>query len=308
MVEPLISVVMPVHNAGTFLHESIESILNQTFANFEFVILNDCSTDGSEKVLRRWEQKDSRIRLYQSKFRLGLAGSSNSVVHKARAPLIARMDADDICEPERLQREWEVMRDNPDVALVGSLADGIDAAGERIRPRDRWRILRRSEYVPFPHGSVMFRRQIFEAVGGYRKDYERQEDLDLFRRIAERARVVTMPEALYHFRYHPFNSTGQAMARQNAGTEQNPGAQLSELYLLGAMRLWSGQTPGILREVRKARSKGLSMRGLMITIWAAWADLHPSSLRSFVRAIVCLRDLLASTRITDGRLYEWRFR
>lgn len=307
MADPLISVVMPVHNALPFLQSSIESILNQTFTDFEFVILNDGSTDGSERVLRAWELKDSRIRLYESKIRTGLVCSSNFVVGKARAPLIARMDADDLCEPERLQREWEVMRDNADVAVVGSLCDGIDATGRRIRDRDRWRIVRHSVFPPFPHGSVMFRRQIFEAVGGYRNEFERYEDLDLFRRIAERARVVTLPETLYHFRYHSQNISGMT-AEENGKSQHNHAANLSELYFLGAMRLWSGHAPGILREVWEAKSSGWSMREMLITGWAAWADLHPRSLKSLARAVVTIRDLLASTRVSDGRFYEWRFK
>jgi GT2 family glycosyltransferase len=217
------------------------------------------------------------------------------------------MDADDLCEPERLQREWEVMRDNPDVALVGSLCDGIDTAGNQIRPRDRWRIVRHSPFPPFPHGSVMFRRQIFEAVGGYRKAFEGHEDMDLFRRMAEKGRVVTLPEALYHFRYHAQNSTGKELFKLDTDIHRNHNASLTDLYHLGAMRLWSGRAPNIFRSVREAKI-GWSKRVLWITIWSAWADLDPRSLRSFVKKMVYLRDMIASTRVSDGRFYEWRFK
>jgi glycosyltransferase involved in cell wall biosynthesis len=307
MPDPLISVVMPVHNGMPFLPESIESILNQTLADFEFVILNNGSTDESEKVLREWALKDSRICLHSSNRREGLVGSSNFVVAKARALLIARMDADDLCEPERLQRQWEVMRDNPGLAAVGTLSDGIDAAGKQIRPGDRWRIVRRSVFPPFPHGSVMFRRQVFEAVGGYRKEYEKYEDQDLFLRMAELGPVVTLSEVLYHYRYHQHNASLMNHAAASE-TDQSNAGRLSALYSRGAMRLWSGQAPSILRDVLEDKSLKWSLRRLGVTSWAAWASLHPRSLKSVSRAIVRTRDLLARTRLGDGRLYEWRSR
>src|SRR5712664_2486217 len=164
---PLISVVMPVHNALPFLDESIGSILEQTLSDFEFVILDDASIDGSVEVLREWSLLDNRIHLYESKERLGLSGSTNAVVSKARAPIVARMDADDIAHPDRLRRQWEIIANCSDVAVVGTLCNGIDATGRQVRPRDRWRLVRRSAYIPFPHGSAMFRRELFEEVAGY---------------------------------------------------------------------------------------------------------------------------------------------
>src|SRR6266498_1262940 len=100
--QPLISVVMPVLNALPFLDESIRSILAQSFGDFEFVILDDASNDGSREVLHEWSQRDRRISFYESRHHLGLSGSSNFVVSKARAPVVARMDADDISHPDRL--------------------------------------------------------------------------------------------------------------------------------------------------------------------------------------------------------------
>src|SRR5688572_6099446 len=107
--KPLISVVMPVYNALPFLDHSINSILTQTFSDFEFVIFDDASTDGSVEQLRAWTTRDNRIKLHESKTRLGLSGSSNAVIAHARASMIARMDADDIAHPHRLARQWEIM-------------------------------------------------------------------------------------------------------------------------------------------------------------------------------------------------------
>src|SRR5258705_6660349 len=96
---PLISVVMPVHNALPFLNESIRSILEQTLTDFEFVVLDDASTDGSAELLRKWSQRDGRIQLYESKQRLGLSGFSNGVDVNARASMVTRMDAVDFANP-----------------------------------------------------------------------------------------------------------------------------------------------------------------------------------------------------------------
>ena len=131
---PLLSVVMPVHNGLPFLDESISSIVNQTFTAFEFVILDDGSTDDSRRVLRAWEQKDPRIRIYTTDQKLGLAGSANLVVSKARGAIVARMDADDISHVDRLRRQWNIMESAPDVAAVGTLCNGIDGCGREVRP------------------------------------------------------------------------------------------------------------------------------------------------------------------------------
>src|SRR6185503_18679941 len=235
---PLISVVMPVYNALPFLDESISSILNQTLPDFEFVIFDDASTDGSVELLRQWSERDKRIHLHESKERLGVSGISNAVVSKARAAIVARMDADDIAHHDRLRRQWEILEGRADVAVIGSLCNGIDASGREVRPRDRWRLVRRSVYLPFPHGSAMFRREVFDKVGGYREKAAGHEDQDLFIRMAAHGGVLTLPDVLYSYRYHSNNATllnGQRKVREDHS--QN-GDALAAFYMLGAMRLW----------------------------------------------------------------------
>ena len=301
MSEPLISVVMPVHNGLPFLHESIRSILNQTFRQFEFVILEDDSDDGSFDALREWEGKDNRIRVHRSLQRLGLAASSNAVVAKSRAQLIARMDADDLCEPDRLERQWAVLRDHPSIAAIGTLSDGVDASGKSVRPRDRWRIVRRSNSPPFPHGSVMMRRSVFDTVGGYDLDSDGREDQDLFRRMAQHGSVVTLPDVLYHYRYHLQSSSVAGEVNSNGNRS------VSSLYSLGAMRLWAGDRPKILSEVIAHRAHSRGIKRLIVAGWAGWADLHPESLKSAARMLIRTRDLMAGIKVRDGRTYEWRF-
>ena len=175
---------MPVHNAEPYLDEAIESILNQTFRDFEFVILDDGSTDRSTEILRSWAAEDDRIRLHRQEKNSGPAESSNQVVRHASGTLIARMDADDVSHPERLQQQVELLQRRPEVGLVGTLCDVIDKEGRTVRTRDLWRVTRRSWFAPFPHGSIMYRRELFDLAGGYRGECVYWEDhiFDVVRR------------------------------------------------------------------------------------------------------------------------------
>ena len=306
MANPLISVVMPVHNALPFLSESIRSILAQTLTDFEFVILDDASTDGSLGFLREWSRRDQRIQIHESKQRLGLAGSSNAVVSKARAPIVARMDADDVAHPERLRKQWDIIASCPDVAVVGTLCNGIDATGQEVRPRDRWRLVRRSVYVPFPHGSAMFRREVFDQVGGYDEESVRGEDQDLFSKMATCGRVLTLPDVLYSYRYHSSNATLINGARAVGENHSQNGNALAAFYMLGAMRLWAGDPPKLLQPMLQRKSLKWNPKTLMILASAIWGHVSPPTLRVFLRSSIRARDLLASVRIKDGRPYEWR--
>jgi glycosyltransferase involved in cell wall biosynthesis len=306
MANPLISVVMPVHNALPFLGESIRSILEQTLSDFEFVILDDASTDGSVELLREWSRRDSRIHLHESKKRLGLSGSANAVVSKARAPIVARMDADDIAHTDRLRRQWNIIEGRPDVAVIGTLCNGIDASGREVRPRDRWRLVRRSVYIPFPHGSAMFRREVFDQVGGYDENANGGEDQDLFSRMAARGRVLTLPDILYSYRYHSSNATLFNGRRAVGENHSQNGNALAAFYMLGAMRLWAGNPPMLLRPMLEKKSLKWNLKTLMILVSAILGHVSPPTLRVFLRSSIRARDLLASVRVKDGRPYEWR--
>ncbi len=299
---------MPVHNALPFLAQSIESILNQTYEDFEFVILDDCSTDGSVDVIHEFAKRDPRIKVHESETRLGLAGSSNDVVAKSNAAIFARMDADDISHPDRLRRQLRVMEQDLNVAVVGSLSIGIDSAGRQVRPRDRWRLVRRSLVVPFPHGSAMFRRSTFDAIGGYRECPFSGEDEDLFLRIVKLGSIVTLPDALYSYRYHTQNATineGSLLSRQQ---QSKNGDQLAAFYMLGAMRLWAGHKPMILRDMISTSSLKLNQQSIVTLLSACWGSAHPGSLKAALRLLVRSRDFLAGLQIEEGKPYEWRLK
>jgi len=334
MAEPLISVVMPVHNAFPYIGASIQSILEQTFSDFELVVLDDASTDGSAGVIEDWAHKDKRIRFFQNKEKLGLRSSSNQVVSHSRAAVVARMDGDDISLPERLRRQWEVFRSNDDAVLVGTLSAGIDAGGTLVRPRDRWRLIRRSDYAPFPHGSIMFRRRAFDEVGGYPWGWEVWEDQGLFVRLSRKGRVLVIPDVLYQYRYHvncasltvPLEEVermSRAHRRELAATRPNGDdrdvetravvnsssrkASLQVLYTTGALRLWAGQSPAVLQQVLTRNVLRPDFASLQMLIWSAWGEISPKSLRMLLRLFIQFRDLLASVIVKNGRPYEWLF-
>jgi glycosyltransferase involved in cell wall biosynthesis len=300
MIEPKTSVVMPVHNAGRFLEPAISSIVSQTFSDLEFVIVDDSSNDGSVDISREWASRDSRIRVFENRQHLGHSATSNLAVSLARAEYVARMDADDVAHPERLAREWKVISQSTDIVLVGTLADGIDAEGRPVRPRDRYRIIRRSYFAPFPHGSILFRKDAFNAVSGYTGSAMRVGDQDLYHRMAKQGRIVILPDVLYHYRYHLENSTLQTVPTENTSAI----AATDSLYGKGAMRLWAGHAAGI-SEFRGA-DPTLNSPRVRTAILARWGNASPASLRALMRSAVWLRDCLAGLWIEDGKAYDWR--
>ncbi len=326
---------MPVRNAGAHLHASIESILGQSFDDFEFVILDDASTDASLEIARDWARRDPRIRLVASREALGLVGSSNAVVREARAAVCARMDADDVAHPDRLRRQWEVLAAHPDACLAGTLWDGIDERGHPVRPRDRWRLLRRSPFAPFPHGSIMFRRAVFMEIGGYCAAADFWEDLDLFHRMGARGRVLVLPDVLYHYRFHRGSSRlvvpraplmealtlmRRCMAIRARGGDYTPLLEAPEtsesrravdhvhaLVSLGSARLWGGHAPALLPHLSVLRAAPPGAAVLHALLLGTWGEVSPATLRWALRGFVRLRDLLAGVALGDGRPVEWRF-
>jgi len=308
MTETLVSVVMPVHNARPFVDESIRSILNQTLQNFHFIILDDASTDGSNEIIERWLSKDSRLEFHQTDTCLGLTGSSNLVVSKATTPFVARMDADDISHPDRLKRQVELLQRNPEIGAVGTLCTGIDASGREIRPRDRWRVVRRSRYVPFSHGSATFRKDLFDAIGGYRERHGAGEDQDLFTRMAQTSTVVTLPDVLYSYRYHTNNATFNSSLISIKQNGNGNGHNLAAYYMLGAMSLWAGHRPQVLKHMLDEPSLKWTPQTLVTLASAAWGSFHPDSLRSFLRVLIRTRDVMAGLKVREGRPYKWRLK
>jgi hypothetical protein len=197
---------MSVHNNAPHLAPAIESVLTQSFGDFEMLILNDGSTDGSAAIIDQFAAADPRVRaIHQGN--CGLITSLNRLLAEARAPLVARMDGDDIALPERFARQRTFLLERPDYGVVGTRIDIIDDKGRRLanrldHPTSFEDLLATLEGGPvLCHPSVMMRRDLVLAVGGYRGAYRHCEDYDLWLRLVERTKLCSLPERLLHYRH-----------------------------------------------------------------------------------------------------------
>jgi len=204
---PTVSALMPVYNAEPYLAEAVESILGQTFADFEFLVVNDGSTDRSGAILERYAARDRRIRL-TSRPNTGYTVALNQLLDLASGEFVARMDADDVALPQRLERQVDYLRAHRDVVCVGSAVQFIDGAGRFLRNAhpgmDHEAIQQRALAgdCPLNHPSIMMRRAAVQAVGGYHPEFEPAEDLDLWLRLGEVGRLTNLPEVLMKYRQH----------------------------------------------------------------------------------------------------------
>ena len=205
--EPRVSVIMPVYNAAPYLARAVESVLAQSFGDFEFLIHDDGSTDDSLKILHDYAAKDARM-IVTTGANEGLAATLNRVIGTARAPLLARMDADDICLPDRFEKQVAYLDANPDCAVLGGCETTIDAAGYRIAdvrvPRTHEEIDANNlrGIVSISHPTVMMRRDAVRHCGGYDPELVPTEDLDLWLRVAETGRLANLPDIVLEYRIH----------------------------------------------------------------------------------------------------------
>jgi len=202
---PKISVIMSVYNSEKYLREAVLSVLGQTYKDFEFIIINDGSTDNSLKTLKEFEDQDSRIKLI-SRENKGLVDSLNEGIKMAQGEYIARMDADDISVPERLEKQLKWAAEN-DLAVCGTWAEEIDSIGNEVKDLNYPPVVGRVRFFtllhcPFIHPSVIFRKDIFEKVGGYRGKFKHIEDYELWTRIVFKYKTGNIPEILLKYRIH----------------------------------------------------------------------------------------------------------
>ena len=204
---PKISVAMSVYNGEQYLALAIESILAQSFDDFEFLILDDGSSDGSAKLIDDFAANDNRIRVIRRENK-GLVVSLNELIGVARAPLIARMDCDDIAKPERFAKQIAFLDANPDYGVVGTWIDNIDAQGQIVdiagadHPTDHTQFMDRiGQDTVLCHSSVMMRKEPLLAVGGYHQAFKHCEDFDLWLRLASVTKLCSLPERLMKYRH-----------------------------------------------------------------------------------------------------------
>lgn len=209
MTDVKITVLMPVYNAAGYIAEAIESVLLQTFRDFELLIVNDGSTDSTVEMIRSF--KDDRIVLIEQE-NLGVAAALNNGLQHAKAAYIARFDADDICYPERLEKQYHFMRSNPDYIVVGSAADYMDALGNYIFTHHPHAItneqLQNLSYTtcPFIHASVLYKKDVITNVG-YNIYAHSFEDHLLWQQIKGKGKMYNLPDKLLSVRLNPSSLT-----------------------------------------------------------------------------------------------------
>ncbi|MFH2203929.1 MAG: glycosyltransferase [Elusimicrobiota bacterium] len=213
---PRVTVLMTVYNDEKFLGSAIESVLRQTFKDFELLIIDDGSTDRCGKILRAYAGKDERIRVIKQENQ-GTTAAANRGLAAARGRYIARLDSDDISFPFRLQTEVDYLDRHPDVALVGGGSEIIDDAGavigvRNIAAQSAGKTLRHR--CIFQQSDVMFRRDTALKVGGYREKFQNAQDYDLWLRISEVAEVEKLHTVLGQWRLNAGGYTLSRMAEQ----------------------------------------------------------------------------------------------
>jgi hypothetical protein len=302
---PRVSVIMPVFNGGRFLAAAVESVLKQSFDDFELIAIDDGSTDQSAALLSEFSRSDDRIRLI-SQANAGIVVTLNRALESARGEYIARMDADDVAVPSRFARQVTFLDAHPDVAVVGSAIRLIDEEGRTIRDVD---------YPLAPaavstslievgcalaHPAVMMRRSDVAGAGGYRSACRHAEDYDLWLRISESRSLANLPDRLLLYRQHPAKASARYAAAQRLAThaarlcakarrsgQSDPLEGRSSLALedLDRFDLKPGEREAIMRDVMgvpatdrskaslKARIRfavGWGLRRVLPAAWFGW--------------------------------------
>ena len=204
---PLVSVVMPVYNSEKHVGSAIESVLRQTFKVFEFIIVDDCSIDGSLEIIKKYSKKDKRIVIMKNSQNLGISESRNAGLARAKGQLVMNMDHDDICAPGRMRLQAQYLKQHPDVGIVGSDIDVINddgkLIGERSFPKDDLAIRKMlMQYSPFAHPSTMIRSTAYARAGKYAKAFEPADDYELYFRVGKFFKFGNLPAHLLKHRIH----------------------------------------------------------------------------------------------------------
>jgi glycosyltransferase involved in cell wall biosynthesis len=277
---------MPAYNAGRYVEEAIRSVLEQSFADFELVVVDDGSADDTRAIVDRLAAQDPRIRLF-SRPNTGLVGVRNDTLAAARGEFLAFLDADDIALPGRFERQLAFLRGHPEYAMVASRVVVIDPEGEPLRVmgqaldhEDLLRGLLGAEGQLVYNSSVMARRALAERAGGYRPGTDPSEDLDLFLRIAELGRMTCQAEPMTLYREHLRKVGHTRVVRQG---------EVTRAILLEANRRRGLEPPEAVRRLRFEESSP----ALRHRTWAWWAlgEGRLSAARKHARVALARRPL-----------------
>jgi len=219
--KPEISVMMSCYNGSRWLREAIDSVLAQTYENFEFILVDNGSTDDTWNIIQSYRDKDKRIVAISKKNTL-LPDSLNVGIVQAKGEWIARLDADDLCEPTRLEEQINFVRKHPEVVLLGTGFIEIDEQGQVIKkhlyPSKHSVLVQHLEHLQsfFPHSSAFYRLDTVRLIGGYNLHFRMAQDWQLWSELALRGKVMCLPKYLVHIRKHP-----DQLSSENKGKSVN---------------------------------------------------------------------------------------
>lgn len=203
---PVVSVLMAAYNTEKYIGESIQSILSQTYKNFEFIIVDDCSTDKTYDIIRRYGAADKRIKHFKNKRNLGISGNRNFLISKATGKYIIWQDSDDISTPDRVEKLVNFMEKHLEVGICGSYLQSFDLSG----PKDVRQYLTKDHGLrknifklsPVAQPAAIIRKKILDQVGKYDLRYPPAEDLDMSFRIGSISAFANVPQVLLKYREH----------------------------------------------------------------------------------------------------------
>jgi glycosyltransferase involved in cell wall biosynthesis len=271
---PTISVVMPVHNGERFLQEAIDSILGQTAVDLELIVVDDGSTDGTPAILAQAPIRDPRVRVCRLDRNQGIAGALNEGCRLARGAFIARMDADDVSLPTRLETQLRYLRLHPDVAVVGSWVRRIDQHGSlgavqrypSEPPLVAWSMM---FFNSIAHPTVVMRREALHMDAVYKAEYPPAEDYAFFAGLSRTHRLANVPEVLLHYRLWSGNSSrspemdrqATRIVRDHAGAL---GVRVTEAESRGLQGLARDRYPAMPDESRALADRIVELRSAVV--------------------------------------------
>jgi len=206
MQKGLVSVIMAAYNAEAFLKESIDSILRQSYSEFEFLIIDDCSSDSTPDILESYEKSDPRVIVQRNPQNKGLAYSLNMAIQMSRGEYLARMDADDVSLPERFEKQVGFLEKNKSVEICGTACIEIDSSGNELYRKSMPKNNKEMEAVifkinPFIHPTVMLRKSFFDKLGFYNESFRKSQDLELWARAyVAGIQMANIPDFLLLYR------------------------------------------------------------------------------------------------------------
>lgn len=205
---PRVSILMGVHNGEKYLPYAIESIINQTFKDFELIIIDDASTDKTAEKIEYYKNKDGRLIVIKNRINLGLTKSLNIGLNVCRGEYVARHDDDDVSIESRLQEQVNFLDENPKIVIAGSYFQCIDGDGRFISKLEKKPLKMEAIRLflaidnPFVHGSVIFRRNVILSLGGYNEEYRTNQDIELWSRLLESHEGANIDKCLMYLRIH----------------------------------------------------------------------------------------------------------